>query len=235
MSPAQVRFGHGRPRLGQTDGERPPPVGRGAGGAACGPLDVDRQARRRRRVDRTVQRRGRVSVRFAASVAVDEDGGGGGERGRLRGRRTVFRQRHATAFAGGAVACRAAGAVRRPGRRLPSDAVRPPGDGRGGRHARPPGRPAPVAGRGGVAARQDGPGHGPMVSGPVGRHARGQAPGRSGRWRSARWPPGRRSRPPSVGLRLDDRGRARLRFLCVHRAVVHGRLLDNGPVRRYRR
>jgi len=136
-----------------------------------------------------VRRRGRGSVRFAASV--DEDGGGG--RGRLHRRRTVIRQRHATAFAGGAVASRAAGAVRRPGRRLPSDAVRPPGDGRGGRYARPPGRPAPVAGRGGVAAGQDGPGRGPMVSGPVGRHARGQASGRSGRRRLSRWPPGRRS------------------------------------------
>lgn len=171
----QVRFGHGRPRLGETDGERPEPVGRGAAGAACGPPDVDRPARRRRRVGRTVRRRGRGPVRFAAQV--DEDGGGRG-RGRLHRRRTVFRQRHATAFAGGAVS-RAAGAVRHAGRRLPSDAVRPPGDGRGGRHGPPPGRPAPVAGRGGVAAGQDGPGRGPMVSGPVGRQSRGQASGRS--------------------------------------------------------
>lgn len=164
---------------------------------------------------------------------MDEDGGGRG-RGRLHQRRTVFRQRHATAFAGGAVS-RAAGAVRHAGRRLPSDAVRTPGDGRGGRYAPPPSRPAPVAGRGGVAAGKDGPGRGPMVSGPVGRHARGQASGRSGQGRPARWPPGRRSRPPSVGLRSDDRGRARLRFLCVHRAVGHDRLLDDGPLHRYRR
>lgn len=87
---------------------------------------------------------------------MDEDGGGRG-RGRLHRRLTVFRQRHATAFAGGAVS-RAAGAVRHPGRRLPSDAIRPPGDGRGDRYAPPPSRPAPVAGQGGVAAGQGGPG-----------------------------------------------------------------------------
>lgn len=62
----QVRFGHGRPRLGETGGERPATVWRGVAGAACGQRDVDRQARRRRRAGRTVRRRGRGSVRFAA-------------------------------------------------------------------------------------------------------------------------------------------------------------------------
>ncbi|CAI6348109.1 unnamed protein product [Macrosiphum euphorbiae] len=61
-------------------------------------------------------------------------------------------------------------AVRHPGRRLLSDAVRPP---RCGQHARTQRHTASVAGRGRSAAR-DGSGHGPMVSCSVGRYARGQ-------------------------------------------------------------